>query len=164
MSEDKESKGVELRKTEKTPGSSSLEVETEKTKLNKLSVKKINLVQEKIKNNERQEIKDIKLLKQREINSTACYFTSVIMMLEGILGKNINLKEAYNKALNANSKEPYTDEKATVRNLEGIARTQGLDVKDGTITEITDKSKMAEEMIKQLDKKIQFLFNLKAEN
>lgn len=96
----------------------------------------------------RKEIENIKLLKQKEINSTACYFASTIMMLEGILGHEIDLTGAYDKALNAN----YTDDKATVKNFEGIARTQGLDVKDGTIIEIIDRSKMVDEMIGQIDK------------
>ncbi len=103
---------------------------------------------EKSINGGRKEIENIKLLKQKEINSTACYFTATIMMLEGILGHEIDLTDAYDKALNAN----YTDDKATVKNFEGIARTQGLDVKDGTIIEITDSSKMVDEMIGQIDK------------
>jgi hypothetical protein len=72
----------------------------------------------------------------------------VSVQLEGILGREINLTSAYDKALSAN----YTDDKATVKNFEGIARTQGLDVKNGTISEITDRGKMADEMIKQIDK------------
>jgi hypothetical protein len=134
--------------------------EADKMGQGKNTNKDSKLMQEKIDNNERKEIENIKLLRQKEINGTACYFTSVIMMLEGILGHDINLTNAYDKALNANPDRPYTDDKATVKNFEGIARTQGLDVKDGTITEITDRTKMADEMIKQLDKNNPVLIQL----
>lgn len=108
---------------------------------------------------------DIKLLEQDEIGRKACYFTSVVMMAQALMGKAVNLTDAFDTALN--TKVPgtdlnVTDSKGTVNSYEGVARAAGADVKDGSLIsqDVTDPNKTIDTMIEQLDKKNPILIQL----
>ena len=114
--------------------------------------------------NEEQKV-DIKLLKQEEVGRKACYFTSVVMLAEALMGKVANLMDTFEMALN--TKIPginlnVTDSKGTVNSYEGVARAAGADVKDGSLIsqDVTDLNKTISTMIAQLDNKNPVLIQL----
>jgi len=101
---------------------------------------------------------DIELLKQDEVGRKACYFASVVMLAEAIIGKTANLLDVFNTAQD----QGYTDDVGTVKSYEGVARSAGADVKDGSLIsqDVTDPNKTIDTMIKQLDNKNPILIQL----
>ena len=108
---------------------------------------------------------DIRLLKQEEVGRKACYFTSVVMLAEALMGKDANLMDVFEIALNTKVlgvNLNVTDLKGTVNSYEGVARAAGADVKDGSLIsqDVTELNKTISTMIAQLENKNPVLIQL----
>jgi hypothetical protein len=126
-------------------------------KLNSYRKVKININGKEILVNSEQKI-DIKLLHQGDVGRKACYFASVVILAEGIMGKAVNLLDVFNDS----QKQGFTNDVARVNSYEGVARTAGADVKDGTLIskDVNDIGVTAKTIIEQLDKKNPVLIQL----